>query len=110
MTWRTFFRLIQRRRIIDSLAALLAGKGIDYQVRGTHQALLYGRRGLEGQQFVHQGGVEATTKLGKYLGEHEVPLGALDPDLPNPARIHHRQVGPQLATDLLIGTVQLMFE
>ena len=92
------------------MAALLTGKGIDHQMRRAHQALLHGRGGLERQQFVHQGRVDPAAELGQHLGEHEMPLGALDLDLPNPAGIHHGQVGAQLATDLFIGTVQLMFE
>ena len=102
MTWRIFFRLIQGRRIIDPLAALLAGKGIDYQMRRAHQALLHGRGGLERQEFVHQGRVEATAELDQHLWEHEIPLGPLNLDLRDPARVHHGQVGPQLATDLFI--------
>jgi hypothetical protein len=94
MTWRTFFRLVQGRRIIDPLAALLTGKGIDHQVRGADHALLDGRRSLECQQFIHQGCIKATAELGKDLGQHEMPLGTIDLDLPNPARIHHCQVGP----------------
>ena len=110
MTWRTFFRLIQGRGIIDSLAALLAGKGIDHQMRRAHQACVHRRSRLERQEFVHQGRIEATSELGQHLGEYEMSLGPLNLDLPQPARIHHRQVGPQLAADLLVGTVQLMFE
>jgi hypothetical protein len=89
---------------------LLTGKGIDYQMRRAHQAGVHRRSGLEREEFVYQGGVEAAAELGQDLGEHEMPLGPINLDLPNPARLHHRQVGPQLATDLFIGTVQLMFE
>jgi hypothetical protein len=39
-----------------------------------------------------------------------MPLGPIGLDLRDPAGIHHGQVGAQLAADLLIGTVQLMFE
>jgi len=92
------------------LAALLAGKGIHHQVRWTHHALLDRRRGLDGQQLLEQRFIEATAELGQQLGEHKVFLRAIHLHLPNPARIHHRQVGPQLATDLFIGTVQFMLE
>ena len=92
------------------MAALLTGKGIDHQMRGADQALLYGRGGLDRQQFVHQRRVDPTAELGQHLGEHEMLLGAIGLDLRDPAGIHHGQVGAQLATDLLIGTVQFMFE
>jgi hypothetical protein len=89
---------------------VLTGKGIDHQMRRAHQARRHGSGSLERQQFVHQGGVDPRAELGQHLGQHEMPLGALHLHLPNPARIHYRQVGAQLATDLFIGTVQLMFE
>ena len=103
-------RLIPGRGISDPLAALLTRKGIHHQMCGAHHAGAQRCSGLERQQFVHQGRGEATPKLGEYLGEHEMPLGALDLDLRDPARIPHGQVGAQLATDLLVGTVQLLFE
>jgi hypothetical protein len=110
MTWRTFFRLIQGRRLSAPLAALLTGKGIDPQRRGADQALRHGRGGRDCQPFIPQGFVEATTTLGEYLGEHAMPWGPIDRDLPKAARLHYGQVSPPLATDLLIGTVQLRFE
>ena len=52
MTWRTFFRLVQGRRIIDPLAALFTGKGIHHNVRRTYRFLFDRRRRLQGQQFL----------------------------------------------------------
>jgi hypothetical protein len=92
------------------LTALLAGKGIDHQVRGTHHALLNRRCSLQCQQLSEQGLVEPTAELGQQLGQHEVLLGAIYLHLGDPAGIHHREVGAQLATDLFIGTMQFMFE
>jgi hypothetical protein len=68
MSWRTFFRLVQGCRIIDTLAALLAGKGIHHDVRGTHCSLFDCRGGLEGKQFLKQRFIQATTELGEQLG------------------------------------------
>ena len=110
MTCRTFFRLVQGRRIIDPLAALFAGKGIHDHVRRADRALLDRRRGLQRHQVLEQRFIQATTELGQELGQHEVCLGAVHLHLCDTAAIHHRQVRAQLATDLFIGTVQFMFE
>jgi hypothetical protein len=92
------------------LAALLAGKGIDHHMRRTHHALLHRCCGLHCQQLRQQGFVEPTAELGQQFRQHEVLLGAIDLHLPNPTRIHDGEVGPELATDLFIGTMQLMLE
>jgi hypothetical protein len=110
MTWRTFFRLVQSRRIIAPLAALLAGKGIDHQVRRADHALLDRCRGLQRQQFIEHGLIETTAELGQELGQHQMFLGPVHLSLRNATRIHHRQVGAQLAADLFIRTVQFMLE
>jgi hypothetical protein len=102
--------LIQGRGIVDPLAALLTGEGINHHVRRAYQAGVDCCGGLERQQFVHQRRVKAAAELGQHFGEHEMPLGAIALHLPNPARLPHRQVGPQLATALFIRAVQLRFE
>jgi len=79
-------------------------------MRRTHQARFQGCGGLERKEFVHQGGVDPSAELGQYLREHALPLGPINLHLPNPARLPHRQIRPQLATDLLIRTVQFLFE
>ena len=68
--------LVQRRRIIDALAALLTGKGVDHQVRRTHQTVLHRSRRLDRQQFGHQWLVEPTPKLGEHFREDEMLLGS----------------------------------
>jgi hypothetical protein len=110
MTWRTFFGLIQGRGIIDALAPLLTRKGVDHQVRRADQTVLHGGRGLDGHQFLHQWRIQTAAKLGEDFGEHKMRLRAIHLDLPDPTGVHHRQVGPQPATDLFVGTGPLMFQ
>ena len=79
-------------------------------MRGADHAVLNGGRGLDGQQFRKQRFIQATAELGQEFGQHEVRLGTVHLHLRDAAGIHHGQVGPQLATDLFIGTVQFMLE
>jgi hypothetical protein len=65
---------------------------------------------LDRQQFLHQRLIEATAELGEHFREHERLLGAIHLDLGDPTGIHHRQVGPQSATNLFIGAGQFMFQ
>ena len=102
--------LIQGGRIIDAWAALLTGKGVDHPVGRADSPVLHRGRLLDRQQFLHQWLIEATAKLGEHVREHERRLGAIHLDLSDPTGIHHRQVGPQSATDLFIGTGQLLFQ
>ena len=67
-------------------------------------------RRLDREQFLHQRRIETAAKLGEHFGQHKMLLGAIHLDLPDPTGIHHRQVGPQPATDLFVGTGQLMFQ
>jgi hypothetical protein len=69
---------------------------------GADQALLHSRSGLDGQQFLHQGFVEAIAKLGKHFGQDKVLLGAVHPDDCDSAGVHHGKVGPQPATNLFV--------
>ena len=101
---------IQRGRVIHALAALLTGKGVDHEVRGADQTVLHRGGRLDREQFLHQWGVQTAAKLRKHFWEHKMLLGTIHLDLSDPAGIHHRQVGPHPATDLLIGAGQLMFE
>lgn len=91
-------------------APLRTRKGVDDQVRWADQACLQRGRRLDGQPCLHQRRRETAAKLGTYLGEHTMPLGAIHLDLSDPTGIHHGHVGPQPTTDLCIGTGQLMFQ
>ena len=79
-------------------------------MRRTHHTVLPSGGGLKCQQFLQYRLIEPTAELGKEFRQHEVLLGAIHLDLPNPTRIHHGEVSALLATDLFIGTMQFMFE
>ena len=91
------------------MAPLLAREGIHHHMRWTHHSLFDRLRRLQSQQFLEQRFIQ---RLLNWSGvrQHEVRLGAVHLDLRYSAGIHHRQVGPQLATDLFIGTVQFVLE
>ena len=105
-----FWGLIPRRRIIDTLAALLTGKGIDHHVGRADQTVLHRGRRLDRQPCRHQRFIEATAKLGEHFREHTMVLGSIHLDRGDPTGIHHGEVGPQPATDLFIGAGQLMLQ
>src|SRR2546428_5502214 len=109
-TWRIFLRLIQRRGISAPVAAVLTGKGINHQMRGADQALLHGRGCLDGQPFLHPGFVQMAAKLGEHCGQDKGLLGTVHVDFLDSARLPHRKIGPQPATDLFSGTRHLRFE
>ena len=91
-------------------AARLPGNGVDHEGRGADQTVRPRGGRLERQPFLHQWGVQTAAKLRQHFWEHNMRLGTIPLDLSDPAGIHHRQVGPHPATDLLIGAGQLMFE
>ena len=95
---------------MDALAALLTGKGVDHQVRRADQPVLHRRRRLDRQEFLHQWGVQTAAKLHQHCRAHKMLLGTSPLALSDSAGIHHRQVGPHPATDLLSGAGQRMFE
>jgi hypothetical protein len=100
MTWRTFLGLIQGRGIIDAWAALLTGTGVDHQVRRADQPLLHGGRRLDCQPFRHQWRVQTAANVGEHFWKHNMRLGAIHLHRGDSTGIHHRQLGPQPATDL----------
>jgi hypothetical protein len=110
MTWRTVLSLIQGRGIIDALAALLTGKGVDHQACRAGKPLLHGGCRLDRQQLRHQGYVQTAAKVSERFWKHKRPLRAIHLHRGDSTGIHHRQVGPQSATDLFIGAGQLMYE
>lgn len=69
-------RLIQRGGIGDPLAALFTREGINDEMGGTDKALLHRGRCLDGDQLIHERGIDAATKLAEGLGQHKVHLRA----------------------------------
>jgi hypothetical protein len=102
--------LLQRRRIIDTLAALLTGKGIDHHVGRADQTVRHRGRRLDRQQCRHQRFIEATAKLGEHCREHTMLLGSIPLDRCDPTGRHHGEVGPQPATELFIGAGQRLVQ
>ena len=97
-------------RVIDPLASLRTGKRIDHHVCGADETCLHRRRGLDGEEFMHQGLINAAAKLGEDFRQDEMPLESIDMDVGNPAYIHHGQIGPQPAANLLIRTLPFVFQ
>lgn len=102
--------LLQGAGIGDALAALFTGKGVDHEVRGAHQPVFPRGRRLDGQEFRHQGRVQAAPQVGEYVWQHQMRLGTIPLDRGKPAGIHHGQVGPHPATELFISAAQLLLQ
>jgi hypothetical protein len=102
--------LVQRGRIVDAWAARLTGQGVDHHVGRADEPSLHRGRRVDRQPFLHQRLIEATAELGEPCREHNMRLGAIPLDLGDPTGIHHRQVGPQAATNLCIGAGPCMFQ
>jgi hypothetical protein len=65
------------------LAPLFRREGIHKEVRRADQPLVHRGSGLDGQECIHQGFVNALAKLGQGFGQHKmllctVPLEGLD--------------------------------
>jgi len=103
-------RFIPYGGIGDPLAALLTREGIDDKMRGADQALLHRRGGLEGNELIHEGLINATAKLAESLGQDKVGLRRIDLVVSEATGIHDGKVGPQALADILIGGTQFMLE
>jgi hypothetical protein len=102
--------LIPRRRLMDTRAALLTGKGIDHHVGRADQTILHRGRRLDRQPFRHQRFIEATATLGEHCREPTMVRGSIHLDRCEPTGRQHGEVGPQPATDLVIRAGQRMFQ
>jgi hypothetical protein len=63
MRSRVFLSFIERGGIGDALRALFARKGVNEQMSRADQSLIHSRCGLDGDEFVHEGFVNAAPKL-----------------------------------------------
>jgi hypothetical protein len=102
--------LIPRRRIIDTLAALRTGTGIDHPVGRADQTVLPRGRRRDRQQCRQHRVIEAMAKWGEPFREHTMVLGSIHWDRWDPTGIPHGEVGPQPATDRCIGAGQRLFQ
>lgn len=75
------------------LAALLAGKRVDDEMRWTDQTFFHRRGGLDGAQCIHERFVDAAAQLAEGLGQHKVSLGGIDLVLAEATGIHDGKVG-----------------
>jgi hypothetical protein len=62
-------------------------------MRRADQALVHRRGSLDGEQFVHQGRIDTTAKLGQRLWEDKMDLRAVHVDLDNATGIHDGKIG-----------------
>jgi hypothetical protein len=69
---------IQRGGICDPLTPLCTREGIDDEMRRTDQALLHGGGGVDGDECIHEGFVNAAAKLAERCGSHKVGLRGID--------------------------------
>ena len=103
-------RFIQCGGIGDALTALLTREGIDDEMSRADQSLFHRCRGLDGQEFIHEGLVNAAAKLTQRLGQHKVGLRRIDLVLSQPTRIHHGKISAKAMTDICIRGPQFMLE
>jgi hypothetical protein len=101
---------VQGGRISDALAALFRGKGIDEEMRRADQALVHGRGGLHGQQFIPQGGVNTASKLRQRFRQDKVLLRTIKVHFYKATGIHDGHVSAQPLADGFIGGAHFVFE
>ena len=70
-------RLVQCRRIGDTLTALLRRERIHQEMRRADEPRLHSRRSLDGHQLVHQGLIDTLPELRQGFGQHEMGLGMI---------------------------------
>jgi hypothetical protein len=71
-------------------------------------ALCDRRRRLQRSQLLEPGFSQATAELGQDLRQNKVVLGTVHLPLGDAAGLPHRQVRPQLVTELFVGTLPFM--
>jgi hypothetical protein len=103
-------RLVEGGGIGDALAPLFRRKSIDEEVRRADKPFVHRGSGLDCQQFVHQGFVNALAKLGQNFGQHKMLLPAVPLDDLNTTGVHDGKVGAQAVTDLFVRGAHLVFE
>lgn len=86
----------------DALRALFTGKRIDDEMRRADEPLIHGGSGLDRDEFVHEGLVNAATKLTKGGGQHTGRLSGVDAILSQATSIHDGKVRAKPTTDILI--------
>jgi hypothetical protein len=105
-----FWRFRERRGIGDALRALCTRQGVDDEGRRAHQSLVHGPSGLDGDELLHEGLVQAAAQLAERGGEHAMGLRRLEVVLASATSVHDRAGGAHPVTDGLIGGAPCMLE
>lgn len=93
---------IQRRGVGDALRALFTWKRIDDQMSRTNQPLIHGGGGLDGDEVVHEGLINATAKFAQGGGQHKVGLRRVDAIRSQTTSIHDGEVSAKAVADIVI--------
>lgn len=83
---------VKRVGVVNALAALLGGEGIDQEMSRADEPLVHGRGGLDRDQFIHQRLVHAATKVGQSLGQDKMGLAAVRLHLCDATGIHDGEI------------------
>jgi hypothetical protein len=103
-------RLIQRRRLRDTLTALFCWKGVHQQRGGADETSLHGRCCLHCHARVHQVLIKATPELGQGFGEDKRGVGSICVDCGQTTGVHDRDIRAHALTDSFIGRPALVRE
>jgi hypothetical protein len=103
-------RLIQGGGLGDPWAPWCTWEGIDDERGGADQTFVHRRRRLESAQLLHEGLVNAATKLAARLGSHRVGWRGIDLRVSEAPGIPDGNVGATAMADILIGGAQFMLE
>src|SRR5215467_1015402 len=79
-------------------------------MRWTDQFFVYSSGRLNGDELIHEGFVNAATKLAERLRQHKVGLGGRDLILTEATGIHDGKVRTQAMADIFVGGTQLRLE
>jgi len=102
--------LVQRRGIGDALTPVLRGEGIDEQMGRTDEPLLHGGGRLDHSQVVHQVLIDAAPELDQRFGQDKMGLRVVRLDLAQATGVHHRHIGAQAVTHVVIGLAPLVLQ
>ncbi len=85
--------LVEGGGIRDPLAALFTREGSDDEMGRADETFFHSGRRLESDACIHQGLVDATTKLTECLRKYKMSLRARGLVLPQATGVHHGKVG-----------------
>lgn len=92
------------------MTALLPRKGLADEMSRANASLCHRGRGLDGQEFLHEGLVKAAAKLAEGLRQPQVGWRGIDWVLAQPPRLPHGKIGAHAMTEICIRGSQGMLE